>query len=118
MFHQISSASFLLASASASDAILKGVDQAANTAGFAKNTKDIYTITGDLISVLLGTLGIVFVILLLYAGILYLVAQGDETTTKKALRIIKGAVIGMLIIAGAYAISNFVLSALVSVYAP
>ncbi|PJA47194.1 hypothetical protein CO172_02770 [Candidatus Uhrbacteria bacterium CG_4_9_14_3_um_filter_36_7] len=105
-----------LATNSAAESILNGVDQAANKAGFSTTSKDIYTVTGELISVLLGALGIAFVLLLVYAGILYLVAQGDENTTKKAMKIIKTAVMGMVLIAGAYAVANFVISALVSVY--
>ena len=76
----------------------------------AGGPKDLPTTVGNLINVLLGTLGIIFVILVIYAGILYMTASGDDTKVKKAKTLLTQAVIGMIILVSAYAIASFVLS--------
>jgi hypothetical protein len=73
------------------------------------------TIIGKLISLVLGVVGIVFVILAVYAGILYMTAAGDDSKVKKAKGMLIQAVIGIIIIVGAYAIANFVITQLKSV---
>lgn len=72
-------------------------------------------ILGSIINVVLGFLGVVFLVLLLYAGFLWMTAQGEEKTVEKAKGIIKQAIIGLIIVVAAFAISNFVLGSLVNV---
>lgn len=48
---------------------------------------------------------------MIYGGIAWMLAGGNETTVDKAKRIVEEAVIGLLIVVAAYAISYFVLSA-------
>jgi len=54
-------------------------------------------------------------ILLIYAGFLWMTAQGDDKLVTKAKDIIRQAVIGLIVIIAAFSISNFVLSSLVNV---
>ncbi len=72
-------------------------------------------IVGGIINVFLGFLGIVFLVLLLYAGFSWMTAQGDETKIKKARDMITNAIVGLIIVVAAFAISNFVLGSLVNV---
>ena len=67
---------------------------------------------GNLINVFLGFLGIIFLGLMLYAGFLWMTAQGDDTKVKKAKDMIFQAVIGLIIIVAAYAIADFVIGSL------
>lgn len=69
---------------------------------------------GMLINVLLGLLGIIFLVLTIYAGFLWMTAGGDEKKVAKAKGIIITAVIGLVILLSAYAISTFVLEQLIS----
>ena len=69
---------------------------------------------GLLINVLLGLLGIIFLVLVIYAGFLWMTAGGDEKQVAKAKSIIITAVIGLVILLSAYAISSFVLDQLIS----
>jgi uncharacterized membrane protein YwzB len=69
---------------------------------------------GNIINVFLGFLGIVFLVLMLYAGFMWMTAQGDEAKVKKAKDIIFQAIIGLIVIVAAYAISNFVLGSLLN----
>ena len=72
------------------------------------------TILGFIISVILSILGIVFIILIIYGGYTWMIARGEEQKVTKGKDTITAAVIGLLIIMAAYAISYFVTNALVS----
>jgi hypothetical protein len=73
---------------------------------------DLPTLIGSYIRAFLGILGVFFVILIIYAGFLYLNSQGEAEKTKQAVGLIKNAVIGLVIIFAAYAISSFVITAI------
>lgn len=74
-----------------------------------KGASDLPTLIGAIISVLLGVLGIVFVILIIYAGINYMTASGDTDKVKKSKTMLIQAVIGIIIIVAAYSIAQFVI---------
>ena len=69
----------------------------------------------NIINVLLAALGIVFLVLVVYAGFLYLTSQGDPEKAKKAIKLLTQAVIGLVIIIAAYAIAAFVIGKLATV---
>ncbi|MEK7656106.1 MAG: hypothetical protein AAB386_05520 [Patescibacteria group bacterium] len=76
--------------------------------------KDLTYIIGQIINVALGFLGVVLLVYLLYGGFLWMTSGGSEDGVKKAQTMIKNAVIGLVIIVAAFAISNFVLGSLVN----
>lgn len=90
---------------------LGGVDTAGRTAGLT-TTASPGALVGNTINAILGVVGIVFVIVLIYAGILYLTAGGAEEKVAQAKRMISAALIGIVIIVAAYAISTFVIGQL------
>ena len=65
-------------------------------------------IIGAVISAALGALGIIFLILMVYAGFLWATSQGAEDKIKKAKGILSNSVIGLVITLAAYAIATFV----------
>ena len=68
---------------------------------------------GRIINVMLSVLGVIFFVLLVYGGFLWMTSQGNEDKVKKAKTLITDAVIGLIIILAAYAISSFVITSLV-----
>lgn len=56
----------------------------------------------------LSILGIIFVILIMYAGYKWMMAQGDKGEVDKAKSIINRAIIGLIIIIGSFAIWNLI----------
>jgi len=60
------------------------------------------------ISAFLSLLAIIFVILVIIAGYNWMIAAGDESKVSYAKETIKRALIGLIIIAAAYAITAFV----------
>lgn len=76
---------------------------------------NLVTIIGNIINVLLGFLGILLLAYLLYAGFLWMTSGGDTEGVKKAKTMIQNSIVGLIIIAAAFAISSFVLGQLVSI---
>jgi len=73
----------------------------------------IETLAGQVITAITSLLGIIFILLTIYGGFLYMNARGNEEQTKKAKAIITQALIGLVIILAAYAISYFILKFLI-----
>ncbi len=76
------------------------------------STVNIAIIIAKLIRVALTTIGIILVIVIIYAGFLYMFSSGEPEKTKKAKTIIKNAVIGVVIIFLSYAITVYILDRL------
>jgi TRAP-type C4-dicarboxylate transport system permease small subunit len=76
-------------------------------------TNTLPELIGEIINVVLSLLGIIFVVLIVYSGFLYLTDQGAGDKVKKAKDILTKSVIGIVIIIAAYAISTYVMSMLV-----
>jgi|WetSurMetagenome_2_1015567.scaffolds.fasta_scaffold19938_6 hypothetical protein len=95
---------------SANDAL----DAAAGRAGYniTAEASDINAIISTIIQSILGLLGVIFLILIIYGGITWMTAEGEEAKVEKAQKIIRSAIIGLIIVISAYAISYFVINAL------
>ncbi len=63
---------------------------------------------GTAIKALLSVIGIVFIVLIIYAGYTWMLARGNETEAQKAKDTITRAIIGLFIVLAAYAITAFV----------
>jgi len=81
--------------------------------GLSAGSGDLPTIIAGIINVVLGLLGLVFVVLIVYAGFLWMTAGGNAETVKKAKGIMINAIIGLVITVAAYAIASYVISAIV-----
>jgi hypothetical protein len=71
-------------------------------------------IIGKIINVVLGFMGVILVVLVIFGGFKYMMSKGDPAEAKKGTAMIVNAVIGLAIVLAAYAIANFVVSRLVS----
>jgi hypothetical protein len=88
------------------DATVKEIESRQGTQ-FAKSPT---TIVARIISAALGLVGIIFFLLMLYAGFLWMTARGNEKTATQAKEIVISATIGLVIVVGAYAITNLIFS--------
>ena len=71
-------------------------------------SNDIAGTIALLIDVLIGLLGIIFLVLTIYSGYMWMTAAGDAKKVETAKSTLVRAVIGLVIILSAYAITNFV----------
>lgn len=86
------------------------VGRVGGNAGYnsGKTPEDIVAIV---IQMILGFLGVLFIVLIIVGGFQWMTASGNEETIKKAQRVIKNAVIGLLVVMLSYAASIFVIKA-------
>jgi hypothetical protein len=92
-----------------------GVGQTAKGAGFKglSGEAGITSIVGLVISGLLSLLGVIFLLLVIYGGTMWMMAEGKEERIEKAKTIIINSLFGLVIVLAAFAISFFVINALV-----
>lgn len=95
---------------STEDSDLKKIGEAVTKGG---GPGDLPQLIGGLINAFLSVLGIIFVVLVIYAGYLWMTAGGDVAKVDKAKKLLGQAVIGIIIIVAAYAISAFVIDRIV-----
>jgi len=69
---------------------------------------------GNIITVVLGFLGIIFIVIIIYAGFIWLLSNGDDGKIKKAKGMIINSIIAVVIIFLAYAITTFVFSTIIN----
>ncbi|PIT86476.1 MAG: hypothetical protein COU33_02915 [Candidatus Magasanikbacteria bacterium CG10_big_fil_rev_8_21_14_0_10_43_6] len=86
-----------------------GLDETAGGAGLDQYGSSVSVISGNIIGSLLSFIGVIFFILTVYAGVLWMTARGQEDVIKKAQNTLIAAVIGLTITIGSYAITNFIL---------
>lgn len=65
-------------------------------------------IIGKIVGAALSFLGVVFFILIIYGGYMWMASMGNEQTATKAKDIIIAAVIGLVIVLAAYAITSYI----------
>jgi len=96
------------------DPTLNGLNESASyTPAFQTQIKSDYTNflqtkVGQIIGVVLSFVGALFLLLMIYAGILWMTAQGNEQQVTKAKQLMFDAAIGMIIIFAAYALTTFI----------
>jgi hypothetical protein len=85
-----------------------------DTSGESTNLSDqsFGVILGSLISSFLGILGIIFLLLTLYSGFLWMTAAGNPTQVDKAKRLMTQAIIGLVIMLSSYGVTRFVINQL------
>jgi hypothetical protein len=76
------------------------------------NEYDLAATLGTIVNAALSLLGIVFIILTIYAGYNWMIARGDEAKVEKAKDTLTRAIIGIIIVVGSYAIWQFVFKAI------
>jgi len=67
------------------------------------------TIIGKVIAAFLSLLGVIFIVLIIWAGYNWMTAGGNEEKVNKAKAVLSRSIIGLAITLSAYAIWNFIL---------
>lgn len=86
-----------------------GVNYAAST---GLSAQDPRLTVAKIIRIGFGLLGTIAVILVIYAGFLWMTAAGNQDKIQRAKDILKAAVIGLVIMLSAFAITSFIISQL------
>ena len=75
---------------------------------FGLGTEDLQSSVTNIVNWVLGFLGLIAVILIIYAGVIWLTAAGNEDRIDKAKKILSAAVVGLIVILLAWASVIFV----------
>lgn len=97
---------------------LQGAASTASDAGIIESDttapKSIPVLIGEIVGVGLQFVGIAFLVLMIYGGITWMFARGNESEVQKAKDIIEASVFGLIIVLSAYAITAYVTSQLIT----
>jgi hypothetical protein len=69
---------------------------------------DIPSTIGTIVGVGLSFIGVLFLVLLIYGGFTWMMARGNQQDVTKAIDLIQAAIIGLIIVLSAYAITAYV----------
>ena len=89
--------------------ILEG--SATNVFGSTAGAGDLSVAIGVYINTVVGFLGMAAVVLIVYAGALWLTAAGNDTKVETAKKILQSTVVGVIVVGLAYGITTFVINA-------
>lgn len=93
-----------------SDSAIKKLETASKGAGLGDpKTVKPADIVKRIVNAAVGFLGVIAVLLIVYAGGLWLTAAGNDQKVQKAKQIIVSTVIGMIIVGLAFAITTFII---------
>lgn len=70
-------------------------------------------VIGNIIKNIMVLIGVIFVILVIYGGYLWMTARDNDEVAKKALGILKTAVIGFFIVVGAYSLTSYIVDKII-----
>ena len=86
------------------------LDVVATTSGYniteSSNGGSIENMIGAIIRIVISILGVLFIIIAFFAANKWMTANGNEEEVKKAQSMLKNAIIGLIVILAAYALSN------------
>jgi len=77
--------------------------------GTESNPKNVKIITAEIIQDLLGFLGLIFVIMIMYSGYQWMIAGGDSNKVDEAKGRLKNATIGLIIVIAAWGIAGYII---------
>lgn len=91
------------------------LDNSAKTMGYTTGSNvSLEIMIGKAIQVFLGLLGVIFLVITIWAGFQWMTAGGNTKKIEDAKSWLMNGVIGLVIILSAYAISSYVVSTLVN----
>jgi hypothetical protein len=91
---------------------MDGLNAAAGASGLQTSgdgaITDLPTTIGKIIGTGLSFIGVIFFVLMIYGGIIWMTARGNDQQVQKAKGIMESAIIGLIIVLSAYAITAFI----------
>jgi hypothetical protein len=86
---------------------LKGLEETARRAGINRAGSNPVEAVTNIIQWVLSFVGVLFLILMIYGGFTWMTSNGNQESIQKAQKIVGSAVIGLVIVLSAYAITLF-----------
>lgn len=94
--------------------LLQGVEDTAGAAGLGAGASgNLSLIVGEVVKGLIGFLGVLFMVLIIWGGARWMTAGGNEESVTQAKRIIRNASIGLAIVVISYALSLWIFDVII-----
>ncbi len=88
--------------------MLNKTAQASNLITSPSQASNIYEIAGYIINIILGFVGVIFLILVIAGGYLWMTAGGNEDKVTKGKNLLIQSIIALIIVLSAFLLTNFV----------
>lgn len=88
---------------SAAQRVLNGLNSSASNAQL--ENPNLPTMIGKIVGVALSFVGVIFLVLMIAGGIIWMVSNGNEEKVGKAKNLIVAAIIGLIVVLAAYALT-------------
>jgi len=98
---------FVLAAFEVDSGLIETANETGYTGG-AIQLGSLSNVVSKIIEIVLSFVGVIFLVLLIYGGYTWMIARGNEQQVEKAKSIIINAIIGLVIVMAAYAITALV----------
>jgi hypothetical protein len=85
------------------------MDDTAGWAGYDITVEDPEPIIGQVIKTIISFLGVIFFILIVYGGFMWMTARGNADQIDKAKKIIMNSIVGLVLVLFAYAITWYII---------
>jgi cbb3-type cytochrome oxidase subunit 3 len=111
IFNLVTTPSPVMAAANAKTKFKQGLKTTGEAIGYNKigwSEKSLPEIIGLIIKIFLSFLGVIFLVLIIYGGYIWMLARGNEQQVAQAKNIIEQAIIGLIIVLAAYAITALI----------
>lgn len=86
-----------------------GLSTTGGEAGFSLDPKTPEIVVGQMILLVLGLVGAIFLAFMIWAGIEWMTAQGNDQKVTRAKNKITEAIVGLIIVVSAYAIAFYII---------
>jgi len=94
---------------------LNEVNTSTGTVTAYKDKGDLATTIGSTIQIILGIIGLLLIINILYAGVTWTFAMGETDKIDKAKSLIKYSIVGLAVILIAYGLTGYIISQLTKI---
>lgn len=84
---------------------LGGLDVTANRAGYTENS--VIVIGGNVLNLILSFVGILFLVMTITGGFIWMTAAGNASKVSTAQKLIVAGIIGLIIVVSAYVITTW-----------
>ncbi|MFA6514154.1 MAG: hypothetical protein WCT50_02595 [Patescibacteria group bacterium] len=106
------STSFLALPVRADNTLIEGQEgftDVGRVFGGEKAQKDVRSLIIDFVLIILTFLAIIFLVLVVFAGFKYMTSAGNKDKTDEAVKLLRNAVIGLIIIMASWMITRYVI---------
>lgn len=95
--------------------IITGLETAGGAEGAGLTAKSVPEMVSNTIKIVMGITGTIMLIMIVIGGVMWMTSGGQKKQIETARKLMTSSAIGIIIIAAAYAITDFIIKQIISV---